>query len=380
MENKIDMHNLVSSEEIFKIIDTSVKTLAENPEKNAFAIPAIMLRGAPGVGKSSIIKSVAKANGIGFVDVRLAQMERVDFAGLPSVNNETTIWNVPSFWPRNQASRGIILLDEITSAPSDCQTAAYSVVLDRRVPNSNYQIPNGWLIVAAGNRTCDRAVVKAMSSALANRFVHFELEANAEDWNKWAVSNSINPAVTGYINYRPENLFKMEGQNLEQGWPSPRSWERVSNMISIYKDSENILRKAVYGLIGNSVGLEFMEFWKMNKEFDNVFELMNNPNAEIKIPEKADQKYAISSAVVYHVWNGKNKEESERLVDGFYRFLNKMPNSYAALMVKSAMQGNDKVSRIDAMKALMLNKHYPEAAKKFQTSFTESNSLLNIAV
>ena len=360
----IDMHNLVSSEEIYNIIKTSAETLINTPEM-ATALPAIMLRGAPGVGKSTIVRTVAEDLGIGFIDVRLAQMERVDFAGLPSVKNGMTEWNVPSFWPRDMKSKGIILLDEITSAPSDCQVAAYSVVLDRRIPNSNYVLPNGWLIVAAGNRTCDRAVVKAMSSALANRFVHFEVEANAEDWAKWAVSNEINPAVIGFINYKPAYLFKMEGQNLEQGWPSPRSWERVSNVIKMFNGSTELLRKVVYGLVGNGVGLEFMEFFKMSAEFDSILEVMLNEKVKFELPEKADKRFAVASAVVYHLWNGTDEKDTEKRVNGFYKILNEMPNDFGAMMIRSAMLGNKKVTPMEAMKKIMTNKNYATSAKKF---------------
>ncbi len=371
----IDMHNRISSEDAIAIIKRSAETLMARPEF-AGTLPAIMLRGAPGVGKSTIVKTVAQELGIGFIDVRLAQMERVDFAGLPSVNNGMTEWNVPAFWPRDPQSKGIILLDEITSAPSDCQVAAYSVVLDRRIPNSNYVLPNGWLIVAAGNRACDKAVVKAMSSALANRFAHFEMEANSEDWGKWAVTHSINPSVTGFINFRPALLFKMDGQNLEQGWPSPRSWERVSNAIELFGDNEALMRKMVYGLIGDNVGLEFMEFFKMNKQFDNVHDVMLDEKKPATIPEKADERYAVASAVTYHIWNGKDEKETQKLVTGFYKYLAKMPNDFGALMIKLAMLGNAKVTRMQAMQALMKNPHYPEIAKKYTTSLADKyNSL-----
>lgn len=363
----IDMHNLVSSDEIYNIIKTSAETLISNPDL-AGSLPAIMLRGAPGVGKSTIVRSVANELGIGFIDVRLAQMERVDFAGLPSVREGMTEWNVPAFWPRDMKSKGIILLDEITSAPSDCQVAAYSVVLDRRIPNSNYVLPNGWLIVAAGNRTCDRAVVKTMSSALANRFVHFEVEANAEDWVKWAITNDINPAIIGFINYRPSHLLKMEGQNLEQGWPSPRSWERVSNVIKMFNGNTELLRKVVYGLIGNGVGLEFMEFFKMSSEFDSILEVMINEKAEFVLPDKNDKKYAVASAVIYHLWNGTNEKDTEARINGFYRILSKMPNDFGAMMIRSAMLGNKKVKPMDAMRKIMTNKNYATAAKKFMTA------------
>jgi hypothetical protein len=157
----------------------------------------------------------------------------------------------------------------------------------------------------------------------------------------------------------------MEGQNLEQGWPSPRSWERVSNCISMFNGDTNIMRKVVYGLIGNSVGIEFMEFFKMSAEFDSILEVMTNDSIPFELPDKADKRYAISSAVIYHLWNGKTEEDEEKRINGFYKILMKMPNDFAAMMVRAAMLGNKNVKPMDAMRKIMTNKNYASAAKAF---------------
>lgn len=371
---KIDLHNVTSSDEAINIIETSVKTLLDNPDL-AHSLPAIMLRGAPGVGKSTIVKEIADRLDIGFIDVRLAQLERVDFCGLPSVNDHVTEWNVPAFWPRDKKSKGIILLDEITSAPSDLQVAAYQLVLDRKISNSNYELPNGWYIIAAGNRVTDRAVVKTMSSALANRFMHFELEPNAEDWRCWAVAHDIHPSVTGFITFRPALLHKMDNQNLEQGWPSPRSWEKVSNVLAIFGDNEDVLRKVVYGLIGPNVGVEFIEFHRTAKNFDNVLEMLTNPKAKIVIPTKSDEKCAFAAALVYLLWNGKNEADHKKRVSGMYRILDELTQDFVAMICKQAMLGNTKVSRLQAIQLIMSDKAYPDFAKKHAKAFGERLSL-----
>jgi len=367
----IDTHNIISSEDAVNVIETSAKALMTNPEL-AFTIPSILFRGAPGVGKSSIVRAAADNLKIGFVDVRLAQMERVDVCGLPSVHDGITEWNVPSFWPRDPKSSGIIFFDEITSAPADVQVAAYSIILDRRIPNSNYKLPDGWLIVAAGNRASDRAVVKTMSSALANRFVHFEIEADAESWCKWAVQHDIAPSVNGFIQYRPQYLFSMDKQNLEQGWPSPRSWERVSNMISLFDDNTELLQKVVFGLIGPAVGVEFLAFHKINKQFDNVREVLTNPKAKVNIPTRSDEKYAYVSAVAYHLWRGENDKDQANRLDGFYRIAKELTNDFATMLVKSVMCGNSKVKAVDAVKMLMSNKGYKDIASKFAAAMKTS--------
>lgn len=371
---KVDSHNVISSAEAANIIQTAAQTVIACPEM-VDQIPAIILRGAPGVGKSSIVRQAAENLGIGFIDVRLAQLERCDFCGLPSVENGVTNWNVPSFWPRDKKSAGILFFDEITSAASDIQVAAYSMILDRKIPNTDYELPKKWIIVAAGNRSVDRAVVKTMSSALANRFMHFELEANCEEWCDWAVTNDIHPAITGYINYRPQNLFKMEGQNLEMGWPSPRSWEKVSSMINLFKDNEEVLRKVVYGLIGNGVGVEFVEFYKINAQFDDVLKMMTDAKAKVVIPEKADRKYALCSAVAYLLWNGKNDKDTEARISGFYRIVNKLTPDFAVLLSKLCLQGNSKVTKMEAVMKIMKHKDYKKFAEKYGAALSKKYSL-----
>lgn len=370
----IDLHNCVSATEIIDIVESSVKALIANPSL-AHAIPPTLLRGAPGVGKSAIVREIASKLGIGFVDVRLAQMERVDVSGLPAIKNDMTEWLPPAFWPRDPKSKGIIFFDEITSAPADCQVAAYSLVLDRVVPNSNYKLPPGWYIVAAGNRDTDRAVARPISSALANRFSHYELSANAEDWNNWAVAHDINPSVTGFINFRPNLLFKMEGQDLQQGWPSPRSWERVANVLTMFGEKEDVLQKVVYGLIGQNVGVEFMAFHKVNKKFDDVLEMLTNPKAKVAIPSRSDERYALTSAVSYLLWNGKNDKDDAVRVEGMFRIAMEMTDDFATMLVKNATLGNKRVSRVDAIKKIMSSKAYAKFNEKFGKAMTRRFSL-----
>ena len=374
MNNKITVANKIHTNEAIKIIEASVKKLISQPSMSS-KLPSILLRGAPGVGKSSIVRHVADELGIGFVDVRLAQLERVDVAGLPSVKDGTTTWNVPSFWPRDPESKGIIFFDEITSAPADVQTSAYSIILDRKIPNSDYKIPDGWYIIAAGNRKDDHAVAKTMSSALANRFMHFDIEDDAEEWSEWAAHNDIHPSVTGYIRYRPMNLLKTVNEDLERGWPSPRSWERVSSIIPLFNDNEDVLRDAVYGLIGPAVGTEFMEFHRINAHFDDTLKLLTDPNAKIEIPEKSDQKYALCSAISYLLWNGVDEADETARINGMYRIAMKMTPDFATLLIKTCLCGNSKVDKLNATIKLSKNPGYKEFAKKFSVEFCKKANL-----
>jgi hypothetical protein len=368
VEDVLDLHNKVFPKELYEIIKTNVKSLIDNPESSS-KIPPMFVWGGAGVGKSTIIRSVADDLGIGFIDFRLAQREPVDMRGLPVPNKEThTVeWYVTSDFPSDPNSKGIILFDELPAADSSLQIAAFEIILDRRL-GKLYSLPNGWYVIAAGNRTTDHAGAKSILSPLANRFLHVELDTNSEDWVLWAQQHDIHPSVIGFINYRNEYLFHMEHENLERGWPSPRSWERVSHILNLYSSLDPdspVLRKLVYGLVGNRAGVEFIEFFKNNAQFDNVLEYMLNSNLEFEIPDRADARYAVVSSMNYLLWRGKDDEDQKKRIDGFFRISMRLPADFAALAMLSAMAGNSKKMEAYCADTLFHHPRYKEWAKKY---------------
>lgn len=375
----IDTQNKVSTMELENIIKANFKAIIADPTLTS-KLPPICIHSSPGVGKSTIVKNITKELGIGFVDVRLTQMEPCDILGLPvpDKENRTMNWFVNGRWPSDPTTKGILFLDEITSCDKSVACAAYELILDRRLGDL-YKIPDGWMIVSAGNLTTDRAIANTMSSALANRFMHFELQANAEDWVLWAQHNDVHPSVIGFINYRPGMLFNMDHENLERGWPSPRSWERVSHMVKLYGDSMHTdsatLRKIVYGLVGNRAGVEFMEFYKINREFDNVLDYMLNPNKEIVIPERSDAKYALVSAMNYLLWRGKTTEDENQRLDGFYRIVMKLSPDFASMAMIAAMNGNSREDKVSCADKLIEHSRYREFAQKFGKSLKKRINL-----
>ena len=339
----LDTHNVVTSTELADILNLQLDALFADPNC-ASILPPLLIHGSPGLGKSSVVRTVCEQRGIEFIDVRLAQMEPCDIKGLPVPDKENHVmeWFINGSWPRNPKGKGIIFLDEITASDRSVQVAAYELVLDRRL-GKLYSVPPGYLIVAAGNTSTDRAVATAMSSALANRFMHVEIKDDQESWLVWARGNNIHPAVTGFITFKPNMLFNMDNENLERGWPSPRSWERVSEMCHICKN-DKLLRKMVFGLVGNRAGVEFMAFYKLNAKFANILDIMRNPDAKIVIPEQADQTYAMVSAMLYLLWRGTDAKDEAARINGFFRICLELPSSFSSMAVVAAMQGNTKKS------------------------------------
>lgn len=356
------------------IISQQLDLLNADPSL-AHQLPPLMLWGAPGIGKSSIIQQTCQDNDIGFVDIRLSQREPIDLRGLPVPKEDHVDWLLAGEWPRDPNSRGIILFDEITAADRSLQVAAYELILDRRLGDL-YQLPDGWLVVAAGNRMQDRAVATNFSSALANRFCHISLSADLESWSTWAVANQIHPDVIAFLRFRPECFFDMDAA-LEKGWPSPRSWTRVSHVITKLGErlDETCISIMIEGLVGPAAATEFLAFRRWSQQLPDVRAMLNG-ELPISIPERPDQRYALCSAMAYYLWIDGLKPPKKRLQQ-FFAISKELSSDFATLALMDAI--NDPVRSTKQKKTTLLL-HLPEFEKWTQQHGEAFSSFLNEAV
>ena len=135
----------------------------------------IFMWGAPGIGKSDIVRQIAAEENREVIDVRLPLWEPTDIKGIPYYNatENTMSWAPPAELPHDKNSTAVLFLDELNAAPPSVQAAAYQLILNRRV--GTYILPEGVSIVAAGNRETDKGVTYRMPAPLANRFLHLDV-------------------------------------------------------------------------------------------------------------------------------------------------------------------------------------------------------------
>ena len=150
----------------------------------------VFIWGIPGIGKSAVIHQLAAELAIPLRDILALLLDPMDLRGLPFLRSDgRSKWAMPDFLP--QDGEGILFLDELNAAPAMVQASCYQLVLDRKL--GEYTLPEGWAIVAAGNRDSDRAATTRMPTPLRNRFVHLEFEVDVQEWAEWAIGAEIRP-------------------------------------------------------------------------------------------------------------------------------------------------------------------------------------------
>jgi hypothetical protein len=231
----------------------------------------------------------------GFCDIRASQLEPSDLRGLPYFDNsnKTTKWYPPSWLPTNPDGKGVLFLDELNLAPPIIQSACYQLILDRKL--GDYVLPDGWTVISAGNRAEDRSNVFELSSALLNRFVHVELDIpSIENWTKWAMENQVDSRIISFLQFKPM-LFKFDARQKDKSFPTPRTWEFASRLVSGIKDDYSLIETLVSSAVGDGVAMEFTAFTRLQKKI-NLDEILKKPES-IKAIEEIDLKYSVVSGL-----------------------------------------------------------------------------------
>lgn len=318
--------------------------------------------GPPGIGKSQILKQLAKEMDANFVDVRLSQLDPTDLRGIPyparefdiekatgeaskvasqisanvlrnledsgiDVNDEknhllvnnlvtsavqesikgvmqnsgtnTMYWAPPSFYQRDHSRRTVYLFDEINTAAQSNQAAAYQIVLDRRL--GDYVLGPDDVVIAAGNRETDKGATFKMPTPLLNRFVHLEMREDFEDWQNWALMNQVHKDVVGYLTFQKQELFEFEPSSASRGFPTPRSWEFVSKLLyNNPNTTQNVLTALISGAVGDGVGVKFIQYRKHAAELPNPSDILTGKVKTLNSKETSVM-YALTVGLCYEL-------------------------------------------------------------------------------
>jgi hypothetical protein len=246
-----------------------------------------------------------------------------------SINNTGLAGARPIFLPRE--GRGVLFLDELNAAPPLVQAACYQLVLDRRL--GEYRLPDGWSIVAAGNRETDRAITHRMPSALANRFVHLYFDVDEKDWLAWAQSNSIAPEVIAFLRFRPNLLHAFDPEKDDKAFPTPRSWDFLSRIMNSCPDPFPEL-ELIAGVVGEGAASEFCGFLRIFRDLPDPKTILAAPETA-EVPEDPATLYAVCELM-------SSKTDMENLPK-VMTYAKRLPPEFSVLLVRDAARANSDI-------------------------------------
>lgn len=280
----------------------------------------VLLWGAPGTGKSSVVRSLAEVMGWPCEVVIASIREPSDFAGLPVVVDGGVRFAPPT-WATAlaEAGRGVLFLDEISTAPPAVQAALLRVVLERTV--GDLQLPDDVVVVAAANPPDQAADGWDLSAPLANRFCHLDWVTDAATVAEGFTAGFAPPAVpdlgplggpearvlakaraeiSTFLLLRRSVVVAPPADRAGAGraWPSPRTWELAADLLAASRvvDAAPEVRTAlISGCVGPGPGIEFLA-WLADLDLPDPELVLADPTG-FELPGRGDRAYAVLTSV-----------------------------------------------------------------------------------
>jgi MoxR-like ATPase len=195
---------------------------------------SFLLLSPPGVGKSEMVYQAAAEAGLPCRSLLGTQIAPEDVSGIPRIIGERSVFCPPRVLLPENPEPFCLFLDELPACAPDVQKAFYSLLLERRL--GEHALPQGTWVVAAGNRMQDRALVRALSSALVNRVTILHLRVDASEWLAWASKNGIREDVRAFVSYMPDVLMRPVPQE-PVPFSTPRAWALLSKALDMAEAS-----------------------------------------------------------------------------------------------------------------------------------------------
>ncbi len=248
---------------------TDTKTLLTEMITNKCLVTPY-LWGAHGLGKSSIVREVAKDLGYNCITLILSQREAIDLQGMlytykDEISGISATSSHPPEWFLNAMNNGktILFLDEFNQARKEVLNASFQLVLDREL--NGRKLPDDVFILCASNPCDDRYDVTELSESLVDRFLHLQVTPDVKGWLNYAKGNpNFDPKVVKFLEASP-NALRHEDDR-DNTFPvkikhSERSWERLSR-INKLNLPVNIKLECFRGIVGTDLALLFMQLRK----------------------------------------------------------------------------------------------------------------------
>jgi hypothetical protein len=202
---------------------------------------SFLLLSAPGVGKSEMVYQAASEANLPCRSLLGTQIAPEDVSGIPRIVGERSVFCPPRVLLPENPEPFCLFLDELPACAPDVQKAFYSLLLERRL--GEHALPKGTWVVAAGNRMQDRALVRALSTALINRVAILHVRVDVQEWLDWAEKNGVRAEIRGFISYMPEALMRSVPTE-PVPFSTPRAWTLLSRALDLAEGSRILTKES----------------------------------------------------------------------------------------------------------------------------------------
>jgi MoxR-like ATPase len=230
---------------------------------------SFLILSPPGVGKSDIVAQAAADAGLVCKSLLGTQIAPEDVTGVPYILGERSVFCPPRVLLPEAPEPFCLFLDELPACTPDIQKAFYSLLLERRL--GEHALPPGTWVVAAGNRTEDRALVRTISSALVNRVIILQVRVDVGEWLAWAEKNQICREITSFIRDANDALLRPVPE-VPAPFSTPRAWASLSRALDLAEkagvlDAE-VLAALTAGRVSAPDAVRFCMWWGMTHSGD----------------------------------------------------------------------------------------------------------------
>lgn len=306
----------------------------------------VAIEGAPGGGKTSIVKQVADELGVGFIEKHMPTMLVEDFGILyPTADSKTLEYKLPDWFPADTRDdipdEGILCFDDRNQANNDLQKVLANIQQARNLHGT--PLKAGWQVISTGNRQSDRAGANRVLSHLRNRETVIELDTHLDDTTKYMLDHGTRPEVVAFLRFRPALLHDFDPQRDSN--PSPRAWhEGVSPIIG------NVPPEAEYecfkGAVGEGAAAEFNGFLKVFRKLPNPDNIIMNPTTA-DVPTDPATLYALSGAIA--------ERATENNFERVCTYAERMPPEFSVLSISYAARKKPELASTQAFTKWAVN-------------------------
>lgn len=292
-----------------------------------------MLTGSPGMGKSAIVKDIAKTYNLKLIDLRLSQCDPTDLMGFPSIQGQRAGYLPMETFPLEGDpipegySGWLLFLDEFNSASIAVQASGYKLTLDRMVGQKN--LHKHVAVVCAGNLETDGAIVNPMSTAMQSRLAHLELVTDVNQWLDWAYENDIHRFITSYIKFKPGNLYAFSPDHTDKTYACSRTWEFANRVLKVTDTDDKDLLPMLAGVLSEGVAREFIGFTKIDKDLPKITQIMESPNS-IRVPDEPSVLFALTGSISHHA----NKDNLAPLIT----YIKRLPKEFQVVTLRETVR------------------------------------------